>query len=138
MLAITPTLGLPEEELHLTFSRAGGPGGQNVNKVSSKALLRWNPQASALPPDVKARLLEAVRNRLTKDGDLLLSCQRFRDQARNVEDCRERLRDLILEALHPPKVRRPTKPTRGSRLRRRQAKRHRSRLKAARREPGGE
>src|SRR5262245_14203060 len=115
MISITRTISIPWTEVEVTYARSGGPGGQNVNKVSSKVLLRWNPGASqAMPADVKARFLAQQASKLTKEGDLLLTGQRFRDQARNLEDCVAKLREMVLRALHPPKVRRPTKPSRGS------------------------
>ena len=136
MLAVTDLIRIPAEELHFQFARAGGPGGQNVNKVSSKVLLRWNPAAStALPAAVKARLLAGQRRRLTREGDLLLTSQRFRDQARNIADCLAKLRALVLQALHPPKVRRATRPTRSSREKRHALKRRRGTTKAGRRKP---
>ena len=133
MVFVTPTIQIPDGELELAFARSGGPGGQNVNKVSSKVLLRWNPARSvALPADLKGRLLDMLRSRLTKEGDLLLVSQLTRDQGRNLEDCRAKLRTLVLQALHRPPPRRPTKPTRGSHRRRLHEKRRRSETKAAR------
>ena len=139
MLEVTPTLRIPRAEFVLSFARAGGPGGQNVNKVSSKVFLRWNPAASpSLPEDVKARLLAQQRHCLTAEGDLLITSQRFRDQAKNIADCFGKLRTLVLQALHPPKPRRPTRPTRAARARRRAAKRHRAQVKRGRHRPTGD
>ena len=139
MLAIIHQIQIPAAELHFSFARSGGPGGQNVNKVSSKVLLRWHAVASsALPLAVKARLLAQQRHRLTKDGELLITSQRWRDQAKNIADRQEKLRDLVLQAVHPPKPRKPTKPSRGSKLRRQAAKKHRSQTKSARRVPRDE
>ena len=119
MLEITPTLTLPADELSFTYARSGGPGGQNVNKVSSKVVLRWNPRASpTLPEDVRARFLTQQRSKLTNEGEILITSQKTRDQGRNTEDCLEKLRMLIVRALHPPKVRKATKPSRGSKERR--------------------
>jgi ribosome-associated protein len=133
MLHITPEIVIPSRELELSFARSGGPGGQNVNKVSSKVLLRWRPAASgALPEEIKARLLESLRGRLTNEGELLIVSQRYRDQPRNVEDCIQKLRGIILQGLHKPKPRRLTRPTRGSHERRHKEKRRRSETKAAR------
>src|ERR1700761_3933589 len=87
LLAVTDSLSIPLEEFRFEFARSGGPGGQNVNKVNSKALLRWTPSISpSLPPTVKDRLLRAVASRLTKEGELLVTSQLTRDQSRNVED----------------------------------------------------
>lgn len=136
MLTITSHIQIPDDELHLSFARSGGPGGQNVNKVSSKVLLRWQVAAStALPPEVKARFVAQQRHRLTREGDLLITSQLTRDQAKNIADAQEKLRELVLQALHPPKPRKPTKPSRGSKLRRHAAKKHRAQTKAGRRTP---
>ena len=132
---LTPFL-IPREELHFTFARSGGPGGQNVNKVSSKVLLRWNPAASPyLPPDIKARLLDQQRSRLTREGDLLITSQKTRAQASNVEDCLHKLQRIILRALHPAKPRKASRPTRASRERRLVGKQRQARRKASRRKP---
>ncbi len=139
MIEITHAIRIPREELDLSFARSGGPGGQNVNKVSSKVLLRWNPAASkALPVAVKARFLAQQRAKLTGEGVLLLTSQRYRDQGRNLEDCLRKLRELVLQALRPPKVRRPTKPTRASKERRHVLKRRRAQTKTGRRRPAEE
>jgi ribosome-associated protein len=134
MFEITPPLRIPDGELQWSFVRSGGPGGQNVNKVASKAVLRWNLAASpSLPEDVKARLRTKQQNRITTDGDLIVTSQRYRDQERNKEDCLEKLRHMILEALVAPKQRKRSKPSRASRERRLQTKRHRSNIKKSRR-----
>jgi len=136
---ITGTLSIPDEELLFTFARSGGPGGQNVNKVASKAILHWNLSANAtLPADVKDRLRVQQGGRLTSEGELVIQGQRFRDQARNVEDCREKLREMVLSALHPPKPRKATRPSRGSKKRRLESKRQQAQRKASRRKPTGE
>ena len=119
MIEITPRISIADDELTFTYARSGGPGGQNVNKVSSKVLLRWNPgKSTALPADVQARFLAQQRSKLTNDGDLLIVSQKTRDQTKNTEDCLEKLRALIVRALVPPKERKATKPSKGSRERR--------------------
>ena len=125
---------IPQWELQWTFVRSGGPGGQNVNKVASKAVLRWNVAASpSLPEDVKSRLRTQQRNRITADGDLIVTSQRYRDQERNKEDCLEKLRHMVLQAIMIPKPRKPSKPGRAARERRLQVKHHRSSIKKSRR-----
>jgi ribosome-associated protein len=134
MLVINSTIAIPDDEFIWSYVRAGGPGGQNVNKVSSKALLRWNAAGSPSVPDpVKSRLVALNRKRITAAGDLLITGQRFRDQERNRLDCLEKLADIIREAATLPKQRRATKPTRGSHRRRLAAKKHRSAIKLNRR-----
>src|SRR5262245_58377997 len=126
-------IDIPREELDVSFARSGGPGGQNVQKVSSKALVRWKPAISrVLPPEVKARLLGQQRHRLTNEGELLITSQRTRDQGRNLEDCFDKLREIVRQALTPPKPRRPTRPTRGSKERRLTAKKQHAQRKASR------
>jgi ribosome-associated protein len=134
MLDITANIRIPETELEWTYVRSGGPGGQNVNKVASKAVLRWNVAATtALPDDVKARLIAQQGRRLTTEGDLLLMSQRFRDQERNRQDCLEKLRAIVTTATIVPKVRKKKKPTRASKERRLAAKKHRAAVKKQRR-----
>jgi ribosome-associated protein len=138
-MEITDALQIPEGELTFTFARSGGPGGQNVNKVASKATLRWDLAANtSLPADVRDRLRARQRRRITTEGELVIQGQRFRDQARNVEDCRARLREMVLDALSVPKPRKPTKPSRGSKERRMAAKRRQAQRKAGRRTPASE
>jgi ribosome-associated protein len=133
---VTDTIVIPEDELLFSFARAGGPGGQNVNKVSSKAILHWNLAANTtVPVDIKDRLRRHHAKRITTDGFLVIQGQRFRDQAKNIEDCREKLQQIIAESLHAPRPRKATRPTRGSKRRRLEAKRHQSERKAARRVP---
>jgi ribosome-associated protein len=134
MLEINQRLRIPEEEFSWRFVRSGGPGGQNVNKVASKAVLRWNVVASrSLPDDIKARLLQQQRQRITADGDLLLTSQRYRDQERNRLDCLDKLREMLRIASIVPRTRRKTKPSRAAKERRLAAKKHRSARKASRR-----
>ena len=139
MLAINERFSIPESELSFTFARAGGPGGQNVNKVSSKAVLRWDLAANtSLPDEVKQRLRGLERRRVTNEGELLIVSQTYRDQERNKQDCLDRLREMVLRALVVPKARKATKPTRGSKRRRVEAKRRRAATKAGRRDVGEE
>lgn len=133
-LRVNSRLQIPLSEFEFTFARSSGPGGQNVNKVNSKALLRWPVRASAaLPEAVRGRFLQAFGNRVTSEGDLLISSQRYRDQGRNVEDCLEKLRVMLAQAAAPPARRKRTKPSRGSIERRLQTKRLRSEKKQGRR-----
>jgi len=136
MLVINDRIAIPDSEFEWSFVRSGGPGGQNVNKVASKAVLRWDLAASpSLPEEVKTRLRALQRRRVSGEGDLIVTGQRFRDQEKNREECLEKLRTWIVEALKVPKPRRPTKPTRGSRQRRLAEKKKRSATKAERRPP---
>ncbi|HEX8201145.1 MAG TPA: alternative ribosome rescue aminoacyl-tRNA hydrolase ArfB, partial [Isosphaeraceae bacterium] len=136
MLIVNDRIAIPLEEFRIEFARSGGPGGQNVNKVASKAVLRWSPADSpSLPAPVRDRLLRLLAARLTAAGELLVTSQRTRDQGRNVADCLEKVRLLVLAAATPPKVRRPTRPTLGSQLRRVASKTRRSRAKDLRRKP---
>jgi len=133
-LEITPTLKIPEAELRLSFARSSGPGGQNVNKVSSKAILHFDVLTSpSLPPGVRERFMSSYKSRLTTGGEIVIHSEEFRDQPKNIEACRRKLRDLILAVLKPPKRRRATKPTRGSKVRRLKEKKSRSQIKEGRR-----
>lgn len=133
MLEITPTLSLPDDELVERFVRSGGPGGQNVNKVATAVELRFDIAGSpSLPEAVKARLLARRDRRITDEGVLVLSAQRFRTQERNREDARARLAALVAAATVAPKKRVATKPTKGSKERRLGAKRERAAVKRQR------
>jgi ribosome-associated protein len=139
MLYVNERIQIPDEELTFSYVRSSGPGGQNVNKVASKAVLRWPVVASpSVPPDIKTRFLAQQRNRLTVEGDFMVMSQRYRDQERNREDCLDKVRSMLLLAVEPPRPRKKTKPSRGSKERRLANKRHRSDTKAARRGPAGE
>jgi ribosome-associated protein len=130
---VTPTLRIADGELVESFVRASGPGGQNVNKVASAVELRFDvAQSPSLPEHVRERLLARRDRRLTADGVLVIQANRFRDQARNREDARERLAEIVRAALHVPKKRVATKPTRASKERRITAKKLRARHKQGR------
>ena len=131
-----PPLAIPEEEFEWQFARSGGPGGQNVNKVSSKAVLTWNHFASPLLSDhVKQRIANLFPRYVVDGVGLKISSQEFRDQDRNKQACLEKLQAVLAEARTVPKPRRATRPTRGSKLRRLDAKKKRGDVKANRRQP---
>lgn len=139
MITVNDRIAIPDDELLWEFSRSGGPGGQNVNKVNSRAVLRWRPAESrGLPEPVKARLLLLVASRLTVEGELLIKSDRTRDQGKNVADCMEKLRELVARAANPPRPRRATKPTRASKQRRLESKRRRSGTKEMRKRPNAD
>ncbi|GGC79672.1 alternative ribosome rescue aminoacyl-tRNA hydrolase ArfB [Chelatococcus reniformis] len=130
MIPVTSRISLDERELEERFVLAGGPGGQNVNKVSTAVELRFDAAHSpGLPEDVRVRLMRLAGRRLTRDGVIVISAQRFRTQERNREDARERLFELIREAAVRPVTRRPTRPTLASKRRRLEAKAQRGAIK---------
>ncbi len=138
MIHITDNIVLRDEELEERFVRASGPGGQNVNKVSTAVELRFNVAASSLPDRVKQRLAALAGSRITADGVLLIDSREHRTQVQNREAARERLVKLLQEAAKRPMKRRPTKPTKASREKRLESKTKRARIKRARRTTGEE
>jgi ribosome-associated protein len=135
-LDITSRLRIPMHEFSFRFVRSGGPGGQNVNKVNSKAILRWPVLRSpSLPEAIRQRLIARHGRRIDKRGVLTMVSQRYRDQNRNVQDCLERLRVILADAAVAPKKRRPTAPTRSSIAARLQDKVRKARTKESRRAP---
>jgi ribosome-associated protein len=133
MLTISPTIIIDDAELVERFVRASGPGGQNVNKVATAVELRFDiKQSASLPEPVRERLLARRDRRITDEGVLVISAQRFRTQDRNREDARERLAGVIQAALHVPKKRIATKPSKGAKERRLTGKRERSDIKRTR------
>jgi ribosome-associated protein len=136
MLSITDSLSIDERNVKISFIRASGPGGQNVNKLATAVQLRFDLAAcETLPEAVKTRLARLAGRRLTQDGILILSADRHRTQERNRQDALDRLVDLIRTAAVSPKLRRPTKPTLASKRRRLHSKAERSSLKGLRAKP---
>ena len=134
MIRITDEISIDEREIKESFVRASGPGGQNVNKLSTAVQLRFDVRGSpSLPAAVRERLERLAGARLTNDGVLVITAQRHRTQARNRDDALERLIELIRRAAVPPKLRRQTKPTKASRERRIEGKKRRAGIKKLRR-----
>ncbi|MGL6074200.1 MAG: alternative ribosome rescue aminoacyl-tRNA hydrolase ArfB [Fimbriiglobus sp.] len=139
MLEITNDLQIPESDWTWSYARAGGPGGQNVNKVASKAILRLAlEQNTTLPDAVKARLRAQFPSYTTLEGDFLISSQKYRDQERNREDCLAKLTAMIRKAAKPPTIRKKTKPSLGAKRRRLEDKKRNSDVKQSRKSPGSE
>ncbi|MFN0006880.1 MAG: alternative ribosome rescue aminoacyl-tRNA hydrolase ArfB [Planctomycetota bacterium] len=134
-LRVNAGLTLPPDDLQIEFARSGGPGGQNVNKVETKVVLRFSlPRSRGLEEHHRERLRSVLAGRITRSGEILVRADRFRDRARNLADARERLAALLANALLVPKVRRPSRPSRGAEVRRLESKRRRS---VQKRERGG-
>jgi ribosome-associated protein len=129
-------LSVPTRELEITYVRSSGPGGQNVNKVNSKAQVRWNITEADIPVEAKLLLMEKLASRLGRDGSIVVACDEYRDQPRNREACIEKLQAIVDEALFKPKKRKKTKPTYGSRIRNAESKKRHSDKKRMRRIDG--
>jgi ribosome-associated protein len=138
MITINEQLAIPDEEIEWSYARSGGPGGQNVNKVSSKAVLRWHVANTTVPIPLAAwgRMKERFPSRFTAEGDVLLTSQEYRDQERNRQACVEKLVEMIAAALVAPTVRKKTKPGKGAKRRRLADKKQNSAKKQSRRTSG--
>jgi len=133
MLRISDKVNIPDDELVFTYARSSGAGGQNVNKVATKAVLRWNvAESPSLGEDVRARFLKKFTGRINDRGELILVSERTRYQKRNTNDCLEKLREMITSVLTPPRRRKKTRPTIASRERRLKEKANRSQKKRMR------
>ena len=139
-IVINSELTIPSDEFNFTFARSAGPGGQNVNKVNSKAILRWNiVSTDRLSWEVKNRFMQRFPNRMNQMGEVVLSSDLHREQRKNILACHEKLRQLILAVMEAPKPRKKTRPSRGSVQRRLQSKKFKSQRKQMRRyRPGAD
>lgn len=132
MIQITEDIAISESDIHVKFVRSTGPGGQNVNKVSTAAQLRFDVKNAALPDSLRNRLISLAGKKMTEQGELLITASRFRTQDRNRQDALDKLVALIRRTAVPPKSRKPTVPTHASNERRLKSKRHRGRIKQTR------
>ena len=133
-LIVSAAITIPAAEFGVSYARSGGPGGQNVNKVNSKAVLRWNVANSpSLPIGVRQRFLQHFGSRLTGDGEIVIASDEHRDQPRNLTACYDRLRAMILSVATPPRRRIKTRPSRGAVERRLESKQRHSEKKQQRR-----
>lgn len=132
MLRITHAIAIDDKDLEISFVRASGPGGQNVNKLATAAQLRFDTARATLPPDMQERLVRLAGQRMTKDGVIVIHAQRYRTQERNRQDAIDRLVELLRDAAVRPTPRRATRPTLGSKKRRLEGKKRRGDVKALR------
>ena len=136
MLVVSSAIRIPLREFDFSFVRSSGPGGQNVNKVNSKAVLRWNPFLSAsIPAAVLTRFLNRFQSRITNTNEIVIMSDRFRDQLRNQADCLEKIKEMLLVVEHPPKVRKKTKPSFSSRVKTKNSNKSHSLKKKNRQKP---
>ena len=134
VIRVTSTIAIEEADVQIDFVLAGGPGGQNVNKVATRVQLRFNTLSASLPEEVKARLQVIARKRINERGELIIDAHRYRSQEHNREDATNRLVALIQQAATPPQERKETRPSLAERQRRLEDKRHRSGIKRMRRD----
>ncbi len=136
MLVINETISISIKEFDFSFARSPGPGGQNVNKVNSQAILKWDVKGtSSLPDSVKQRFLKRYSRRISKEGIFLIRSHRYRDQGRNTADCLNKLRELVIDVVPEPTKRKPTKVSKNAKLRRLDAKRRVGEKKQSRGRP---
>ena len=138
MIQVNDAIQIPDDELEWTFARSGGPGGQNVNKVASKAQLRWKAAntAAPIPESARARMKSSFPSRFTTEGDVVIPSQKYRDQERNKLDCVEKLAEMVRAALVEPTVRKKRKVSKAAKRRRVADKRQNSAKKQSRRTTG--
>jgi ribosome-associated protein len=133
MLQVTSTIAIDENELQEEFFRASGPGGQNVNKVSTAVRLRFNVNSTSIPDSVQTRLILLAQGSITEEGTLIIEARRFRTQGANRKEAINRLLELIRKAVQEPQIRHKTRPTLGSKVRRLKTKHHQAETKQSRR-----
>ena len=136
MLTVAPDISVGDDELEFRFVASSGPGGQNVNKRNTKAVMHWNVRdAPGVPPPVRRRFLARYGPRVSRDGRIVIASDRFRDQSKNRADCIRKLEEMLLTVAHPPRPRLPTKPSRAAAERRIRTKKKRAAVKRLRRYP---